>query len=185
MWTPRTHGTARPTWSRTLGPAICHAWTSRPQGAALSLKSPWLSWLLIGPAALVMAFAPVPTGAAPAPVQRHFSLQASQYAYAPSQLRVNAGDTVTIELVSTDAVHGLYIDGYDVSMEADPGQNVTLTFVADRPGSFRFRCNVTCGALHPFMIGKLNVGFNNWLIRSIGLAMLAVIGVIISVKQKA
>ena len=151
----------------------------------MSLKSPWLSWLLIGPAALVMAFAPVPTGAAPAPVQRHFSLQASQYAYAPSQLRVNAGDTVTIELISTDAVHGLYIDGYDVSMEADPGQNVTLTFVADRPGSFRFRCNVTCGALHPFMIGKLNVGGNTLLYRAAGIAVLGLLGAMLTRPRPA
>jgi heme/copper-type cytochrome/quinol oxidase subunit 2 len=74
-------------------------------------------------------------------------------------------------------VHGLYVDGYDVSVEADPGQTATLTFVADKSGSFRFRCNVTCGAMHPFMIGKLNVGTNAWLYRSIGLAFLAVVGI--------
>jgi heme/copper-type cytochrome/quinol oxidase subunit 2 len=61
---------------------------------------------------------------------------------------------------------------------------MTLTFVADKPGSFRFRCNVTCGAMHPFMIGKLTVGSNNLLFRSVGLVALAVMGVIISIKQK-
>jgi len=91
---------------------------------------------------------------------------------------------VNIQLVSTDVVHGLYMDGYDISIQADPGQTKTLSFVADKPGSFRFRCNVTCGAMHPFMIGKLNVGSNHWLFRSIGLALLAVVGVIISIKQK-
>jgi len=83
---------------------------------------------------------------------------------------------VTIRLVSTDVVHGLYIDGYDISVEADPGQTQTLTFTADKPGSFRFRCNVTCGAMHPFMIGKLTVGANEWLYRSIGLAALGLAG---------
>jgi heme/copper-type cytochrome/quinol oxidase subunit 2 len=81
-------------------------------------------------------------------------------------------------------VHGIYIDGYDISVEADPGQTQTLTFVADKSGSFRFRCNVTCGAMHPFMIGKLTVGTNTWFHRSIGLAALAVLGVTISIKQK-
>ena len=71
-----------------------------------------------------------------------------------------------------------------VSVEADPGKTQTLTFVADKPGSFRFRCNVTCGAMHPFMIGKLTVGTNEWLFRSIGLSIVAVSGVIILVKQK-
>jgi heme/copper-type cytochrome/quinol oxidase subunit 2 len=72
-------------------------------------------------------------------------------------------------------VHGLYVDGYDVSIEADPGQTATLTFVADKSGSFRFRCNITCGAMHPFMIGKLTVGTNEWLYRSIGLAFISLI----------
>jgi hypothetical protein len=39
--------------------------------------------------------------------------------------------------------------------------------------------------MHPFMIGRLTVGSNNWLFRSIGLAALAVVGVIVSIKQKA
>jgi heme/copper-type cytochrome/quinol oxidase subunit 2 len=98
---------------------------------------------------------------------------------------VNPGDTVTLQLVSTDVVHGLYVDGYDVSVEADPGQTATLTFVADRSGSFRFRCNVTCGAMHPFMIGKLTVGTNHWLFRSIGLAALAIVSVVVAYRQRA
>jgi heme/copper-type cytochrome/quinol oxidase subunit 2 len=92
-----------------------------------------------------------------APQERTFRIDARQYAYSPSEIHVNPGDTVTFELVSTDVVHGLYVDGYGVSVEADPGRTATLTFVADQPGSFRFRCNVTCGAMHPFMIGKLTV----------------------------
>lgn len=111
-------------------------------------------------------------------------MDARQFAYSPSEIYVNPGDTVTIQLISTDVVHGLYVDGYNVSTQADPGQTSTLTFVANKPGSYRFRCNVTCGAMHPFMIGKLNVGENDWLYRSIGLSTLAVIGVIVLPKQK-
>lgn len=132
---------------------------------------------------LVVAFAPLPVQPI-APQERTFRIDARQYAYSPSELKVNAGDTVNIQLVSTDVVHGLYVDGYNVSIEADPGQTKTLSFVADKTGSFRFRCNVTCGAMHPFMIGKLTVGRNNWLFRSLGLATLAVFGALISIKQK-
>ena len=140
--------------------------------------------LLFVTAGLVVAFAPLPVLQI-APQERTIRIDARQYAYSPSELKVNAGDTVNIPLVSTDVVHGLDVDGYNVSIEADPGQTKTLTFVADKPGSFRFRCNVTCGAMHPFMIGKLNVGGNNWLFRSLGLATLAVFGALISIKQKA
>jgi heme/copper-type cytochrome/quinol oxidase subunit 2 len=119
------------------------------------------------------------------PQERTFRIDARQFAYSPSELDVNPGDTVTLQLVSNDVVHGLYVDGYDISLEADPGETATLTFIADKRGSFRFRCNVTCGAMHPFMIGKLSVGKNEWLIRSLGLAVIAVLGVIVLVKQKA
>jgi len=135
-------------------------------------------------AGLVVAFAPLPVQAV-APQERTFRIEAGQFAYSPSELKVSPGDRVTIQLVSTDVVHGLYVDDYDLSAESDPGQTTTLTFIADKPGSFRFRCNVTCGAMHPFMIGKLTVGTNDWLIRSAGLAMLALVGVIPSLKQKA
>jgi len=132
--------------------------------------------LLLMLAGLVVAFAPLPVQPS-APMERTFRMEASQFAYSPTELSVNPGDTVTIELVSTDVVHGLYVDEYGISVKADPGQTATLTFVADKLGSFRLRCNVTCGAMHPFMVGKLNVGANLWLYRSLGLALLAVAGV--------
>lgn len=145
---------------------------------------PRVSLLLLLTAGLAVAFAPLPVPTA-TPQVRTFQVDAGQFAYSPSELFVNPGDTVTIRLVSTDVVHGIYIDGYDISLEADPGQTATLTFVADKPGSFRFRCNVTCGAMHPFMIGKLTVGSNQWLYRSMGLSILAILGLILSARPLA
>src|SRR3972149_9925476 len=133
----------------------------------------WLKLLLLM-TGLAVAFFPMPAQAT-SPTERVIRVEAGRFAYSPSQISVNPGDRVTIELVSTDVVHGLYVDGYGVSVEADPGQTARLTFTADQPGSFRFRCNVTCGAMHPFMIGKLNVGWNLVLFRSIGLALFATI----------
>ena len=133
-------------------------------------------------AGLVVALSPLPVPVI-APQERIFRIDARQFAYFPSELTVQPGDIVTVELVSTDVVHGLYIDGYDLSIEADPGQTARLTFTADKPGSFRFRCNVTCGAMHPFMIGKLTVGTNDWFFRSAGLAGVAVLGVLVLAKR--
>jgi len=67
-------------------------------------------------------------------------------------------------------VHGLYVDDYGVGITADPGQTTRLTFVADKAGTFALRCFAPCGPLHPFMVGKLNVG-SNWLLwRAMGVA---------------
>lgn len=131
-------------------------------------------WMVVGLIAIAIAFVPTPMTMA-APTDRHFRIEASRFQYTPAAMTVNPGDHVTIDLVATDVVHGLYIDGYDLNVVADPGQTASLSFVADQVGTFRFRCSVTCGALHPFMIGKLNVGNNDLLWRGLGLAMLAAV----------
>jgi heme/copper-type cytochrome/quinol oxidase subunit 2 len=141
-----------------------------------------LSLALLALAGLALALAPLP-GRAAAPAERHFRIEASSFAYTPAELRVNHGDHVTIELASTDVVHGLSIDGYGLSVTADPGQTKTLSFTAGRAGSFRFRCSVTCGPLHPFMIGKLRVGDNTLLWRAAGLAVLAAAAALLLVKK--
>lgn len=130
---------------------------------------------MLAAAALLAAFAPFPGSASPPAQARTIRVEASQYAYSPGEISVNPGDTVTLELVSTDVVHGIFVDGYGVFVSADPGQTARLTFVADQAGSFRLRCHVTCGAMHPFMVAKLNVGVNTWLYRSMVLAGLAVL----------
>jgi heme/copper-type cytochrome/quinol oxidase subunit 2 len=146
------------------------------------MRSHFALLLLFVATGLVVAFAPLPVPAS-VPQEKTFRIDARQFAYSLSELKVNAGDKVTIELVSHDVVHGLYVDGYNVSVEADPGQTATLSFVADKAGSFRFRCNVTCGAMHPFMIGKLTVGTNDWLYRSMGLAAIALLGVVVIARK--
>jgi len=119
-------------------------------------------------------FTPYPASAT-TPTERVFRIEASQFAYSPAVLSVNPGDRVTIELAATDVVHGLSIDGYNLAITSDPGQTARLSFVADRQGSFRFRCTVTCGNLHPFMIGKLKVGQNMVLWRAVALSGLALV----------
>lgn len=119
------------------------------------------------------------------PAQEHtLRIEASQYQFDPGVIQVNPGDRVTIELVATDVVHGLYLDGYGLEVIADPGQTARLTFVANRRGAFRFRCSVSCGAMHPFMIGKLRVGNNYLLWGGVGLALVsAAAGVTVGRKE--
>jgi plastocyanin len=130
------------------------------------------AWIVLALTGLLIALVPLPSPIT-APTERLFRVEASSFEYSPAVLRANLGDRVTIQLVPMDVVHGIYIDGYDLELHADPGQTAELTFIADRQGTFRFRCSVTCGALHPFMIGKLQVGPNSLLWRGAGLATLA------------
>jgi heme/copper-type cytochrome/quinol oxidase subunit 2 len=123
------------------------------------------------PAAAVLATTAA-LSASPAPAERHVRIEASMQGFTPAVVTVHRGDRVTVELIATDVVHGLFLDGYGLSVEAEPGRPATLTFTADRQGTFRFRCAVTCGALHPFLVGKLRVdpGGPFWL--AVGAAIL-------------
>jgi heme/copper-type cytochrome/quinol oxidase subunit 2 len=120
--------------------------------------------------ALLVIFLPVPALAAP--VERTIRVEANQNAYSPAEVRVNPGDRVTIELVSRDVAHGLTIDGYPVDLQAEPGHTARVTFIAGRAGTFKLRCSIACGNLHPFMTGKLLVGPDLVLFRSAALALL-------------
>ena len=106
-------------------------------------------------------------------------IQASQFQFDPGTIKVKPGDQVTINLTALDVAHGFYLDGYGLEFKVDPGQTKSFTFIANRRGSFRFRCSISCGALHPFMIGKIRVGQNLTLLRGVGLSALAVIAITI------
>ncbi len=121
--------------------------------------------VLIGAAILA---APFPL-TSPDPTSHDFTIEADNFTFWPSTLRVNQGDTVTLRLASVDVVHGLSLDGYDLTLTADPGKPQEVTFTADKSGMFRFRCSVTCGSLHPFMIGELRVAPNLPLFRALAL----------------
>jgi len=92
--------------------------------------------------------------------QRFFEIEAEKFSYSPNVIRINRGDEVVIRLISTDVTHGFYLDGYGVDTKAHPGQDGSVSFTANRTGRFTFRCSVTCGEFHPFMVGYLIVGPN-------------------------
>ena len=137
----------------------------------------WLPILAFGLlAALVLV---LPVAALAAPQTRHLTLDLSQYAFSPGRVQVNAGDTVILTLKADDVVHGFYLDGYGIEQRVEPGIDRQVTFVADWRGKFRYRCSVTCGPLHPFMIGELVVGPNLFVWRAIGVTLLVLSGLFV------
>jgi cytochrome c oxidase subunit 2 len=114
--------------------------------------------------------------------EKFFEIRARKFSYTPNVIKVNKGDTVRIRLISEDVRHGLYLDGYGIRTEASPGQDGSLTFVADRPGRHTFRCSVTCGEFHPYMVGHLRVDpnspFNVFAVIVLALGVVVLISVI-------
>ncbi len=88
---------------------------------------------------------------------REFEITATRYKFTPDTITVNKGDTVRIRLTSIDVTHGIRLNEFDVNVKTPPGKPEIIEFVADKAGTFPFRCSVYCGLGHPDMKGTLIV----------------------------
>ncbi len=113
------------------------------------------------------------------PTTRHLTLSATQYEFVPSRVEVNQGDTVVVDVTASDVVHGFHLDGYGIDERLEPGITRHIAFMADQVGKFRYRCSVSCGNLHPFMIGELVVGPNIPFWRVAGILFVALAGMLV------
>ncbi|HKY60242.1 MAG TPA: cupredoxin domain-containing protein [Gemmatimonadota bacterium] len=90
---------------------------------------------------------------------REFRIVAERFQFTPSDIEVRLGERVRLIVTSEDTTHGVAIAGFGVRELIPPrgkGETV-IEFVADRPGTFTFRCAHLCGAGHAMMRGTLEV----------------------------
>lgn len=92
--------------------------------------------------------------------------RADTHLYNPQLLVARHGDTVKLRVMNQSFFrHGIEIAGYGVrTRELNGGESEDLTFTADKPGIFAFRCytpynpaTATCALDHATMIGHLVV----------------------------
>ena len=139
---------------------------------------PRLIWLLVVVLMLGVWLLPLP-GSAQA-TTREITLDATQFEFTPARVHVNQGNRVVITLTASDVVHGFYLDGYGLEQRIEPGVSQQIVFTADKAGKFRYRCSVSCGPLHPFMIGELVVESNTPYWRAIGMVLVGTGGMLVS-----
>jgi plastocyanin len=87
------------------------------------------------------------TDAETAPVadatERVFTLDSFSYGYSETELRVNQGDTVTINLTNSGGFHDWVVDEFGAATEKiSAGDTTSVTFVADQAGTFEYYCSV-------------------------------------------
>ena len=79
----------------------------------------------------------------------------------PEHIEVEQGQKVVLHLTNLertlDATHGFCITHYNVEASIEPGETVTLEFVANKPGVYPYYCVEFCSALHLEMVGYLFV----------------------------
>ena len=88
---------------------------------------------------------------------KSFTMTAKQWAFEPSKITVNKGDTVKLAVKSIDVTHGFGLSAFGINERLNPGETVNIEFVADKTGTFSFFCSVSCGSGHGGMRGTLIV----------------------------
>lgn len=72
-----------------------------------------------------------------------FTLTGEPYTFSQDEIRVNVGDTVTINFSSTEGNHDWVLDEFNAATdEVSEGESDSVTFVADQAGTFEFYCSV-------------------------------------------
>lgn len=99
---------------------------------------------------------------------------AKKYEFSPAEIRVKKGAKVRLKIHSVDEDHGMKLSPYPEGSKdksrpglvfdnpqgngkVEKGKDQILDFVAERAGTYEFKCAVFCGIHHGRMKGKLIV----------------------------
>ncbi len=91
------------------------------------------------------------------PLRYEVRLVSQIWSFAPNEIRVPVGATVTFVGTSRDVIHGLFIPAANVNVMLIPGQISRVVTRFDREGEFFFACHEYCGIAHHTMGGKVIV----------------------------
>ena len=139
----------------------------------MKLRIAWSALLLAG----LIASSTVPTlsaqSRAGAESVQVITVTAKKYEFAPSPIRVKQSTKVRLNITALDHAHGFKIspvpEGGETGGEPglvfssrqdctkiEKGQTATIEFVAQKAGTYHFRCCVVCGFHHHFDEGRID-----------------------------
>jgi heme/copper-type cytochrome/quinol oxidase subunit 2 len=105
-------------------------------------------WFRSTASAAVIALAIQGPGTLEARAKHEFQISARKYTYRVAgvdrpEIHVHEGDVVRVTFLADDIPHSFTVDEpYRISKRAEPGKSVTFEFLADKPGTFEFYCNL-------------------------------------------
>lgn len=91
------------------------------------------------------------------PGRYEVNLFAKAFYFAPGEIEIPVGSTVTFYVHSSDVIHGLKIVGTNVSIMAVPNQIGRVTYTFKEPGEYLMLCHEYCGVGHHVMNGRVVV----------------------------
>src|SRR3954454_18035132 len=81
-------------------------------------------------------------GAAAKPSPVKIKVDARNFAFAPKQLQVKAGQKVTVALHSTDSTHDFTVQGGDTVVEVGGDKTKSGSFTLAKRGKYIFYCSI-------------------------------------------
>jgi len=132
----------------------------RSTGGPGSVSRPSRAWLIASAVLIVAATGATLAWSRAAQNQpgatREFAVSARRYAFTPPRIEVDQDDLVEISFTAEDIAHSFTVDEYRIAKRANAGQTVTFEFRADKPGTFRYYCNLAiddgCRKMHGELI---------------------------------
>lgn len=84
-------------------------------------------------------------------------MEVSEWYFDPNDLEVELGDRVEIELSSVKGDHYFILPDFEIQRQVRAGETASVSFVADRKGTFRFGSCEWDGAALQVMKGRISV----------------------------
>lgn len=95
--------------------------------------------------------------AGPVVPAHHFTITAKRFSFQPSEITVQKGIPVILELTSLDVTHGLKCKQLGFNVTIHKGQTTEVKFTPTETGHFLGRCSHFCGIGHGSMTLVINV----------------------------
>lgn len=72
-----------------------------------------------------------------------FNVTGKNFEFSVKEMKVKKGDTVTVNFESTGGFHDWVVDEFKAATkQVNPGTKTSVTFVADKAGTFEYYCSV-------------------------------------------
>jgi len=89
---------------------------------------------------------------------KEVQMTAKKYEYSPNVVEVAANTKIIFKITALDRQHGFEIAGSkNGCVKIKKGETATVEYLADKAGTFEFKCCVFCGLGHGRMKGKIVV----------------------------
>jgi cytochrome c oxidase subunit II len=84
-------------------------------------------------------------------------IHAHRFSFAPAEINLKKGETVTLRLISDDVPHSLVVPGLKINAAMVKSHPTDITVTPENTGDFKGQCGKFCGSGHGSMLFTVHV----------------------------